>query len=71
MFADLCKNTPVYDDPESHSETAKALSRLKEVAREANNATCEPEKRRLLEATWLLQDRLAFEGEVSQICTLS
>ncbi len=65
LFADLCKHTPVYDDPESFGEVAKALNRLKEVAQEANSATHDPGKRRLIETTWLLQDRLAFEAEVS------
>ncbi|KAI9692132.1 MAG: hypothetical protein M1822_006362 [Bathelium mastoideum] len=65
LFADLCKQTPVYDDPDSHAEIDKVVFRLKETAREINRATDDPEKRRLIEKTWQLQDRLLFEHQPS------
>ncbi|OCL09815.1 hypothetical protein AOQ84DRAFT_375486 [Glonium stellatum] len=34
LFEDLCRQTPVYDDPESHAELEKALFRLQEAIRE-------------------------------------
>ena len=65
MFDDLCRNTPVYDDPEAHAELEKVLSRLQETIREVNKAKDDPKTRRLIEITWLLQDRLEFKEQVS------
>ncbi|KAF2234128.1 Dbl homology domain-containing protein, partial [Viridothelium virens] len=65
LFADLCKQTPVYDDPNSHAEIDKVLFRLRETAREINKATDDPEKRKLIEKTWQLQDRLLFDHQPS------
>ncbi|KAH7391004.1 hypothetical protein DE146DRAFT_618630 [Phaeosphaeria sp. MPI-PUGE-AT-0046c] len=61
LFDDLCRHTPVYDDPEAHAELEKALFRLQETIREVNKAKDDPQTRRLIEITWQLQDRLAFE----------
>lgn len=61
LFEDLCRQTPVYDDPESHAELEKALFRLQEAIREVNKAKDDPKRRRLIETTWLLQDRLVFQ----------
>ena len=60
LFDDLCRHTPVYDDPEAHAELEKALFRLQETIREVNKAKDDPQTRRLIEITWQLQDRLAF-----------
>ncbi|CAO2657836.1 Nn.00g070960.m01.CDS01 [Neocucurbitaria sp. VM-36] len=60
LFDDMCRHTPVYDDPEAHAEIEKALFRLQETIREVNKAKDDPKTRRLIEITWQLQDRLAF-----------
>ncbi|KAL1795367.1 hypothetical protein ACET3X_007183 [Alternaria dauci] len=63
LFDDLCRHTPVYDDPEAHAELEKALFRLQETIREVNKAKDDPQTRRLIEITWQLQDRLAFSDQ--------
>ncbi|KAF2471073.1 uncharacterized protein BDR25DRAFT_286486 [Lindgomyces ingoldianus] len=63
LFDDLCRHTPVYDDPEAHGELEKALFRLQETIREVNKAKDDPKTRRLIEISWLLQDRLAFQEQ--------
>jgi hypothetical protein len=63
LFDDLCRHTPVYDDPEAHAELEKALFRLQETIREVNKAKDDPTTRRLIEITWQLQDRLAFQEQ--------
>ncbi|KAF2494069.1 hypothetical protein BU16DRAFT_528226 [Lophium mytilinum] len=63
LFSDLCRYTPVYDDPEAHAELQRAVFRLHEAIREVNKAKDDPRRRRLIEATWQLQDRLAFPEE--------
>ncbi|EUC34560.1 hypothetical protein COCCADRAFT_4088 [Bipolaris zeicola 26-R-13] len=61
LFDDLCRHTPVYDDPEAHTELEKALFRLQETIREVNKAKDDPQTRKLIEITWQLQDRLVFQ----------
>ncbi|KAJ8114750.1 hypothetical protein OPT61_g3440 [Boeremia exigua] len=61
LFDDLCRQTPVCDDPEAHAELEKALFRLQETIREVNKAKDDPKTRRLIEITWQLQDRLVFQ----------
>ncbi|KAH0542149.1 hypothetical protein FGG08_003449 [Glutinoglossum americanum] len=63
LFADLYKETPVYDCPESHRELEKVLYRLRETTREINRATDDPRMRDRIEKTWLLQDRLTFKEQ--------
>jgi hypothetical protein len=63
LFDDLCRHTPVYDDPEAHAELEKALFRFQETIREVNKAKDDPKTRRLIEITWQLQDRLAFQEQ--------
>ena len=65
LFDDLCRQTPVCDDPEAHAELEKALFRLQETIREVNKAKDDPKTRRLIEITWQLQDRLVFQEQVS------
>ncbi|OJD35469.1 rho guanyl nucleotide exchange factor [Diplodia corticola] len=60
LFADLLKHTPVADDPVAHAELEKTYYRLKDANQEINNAKDDPITRRLIETTWLLQDRLIF-----------
>jgi hypothetical protein len=64
LFEDLCRHTPVYDDPEAHAELEKALFRLQETIREVNKAKDDPKTRRLIEISWQLQDRLVFKEQV-------
>ncbi|KAF3040591.1 hypothetical protein E8E11_006331 [Didymella keratinophila] len=63
LFDDLCRQTPVCDDPEAHAELEKALFRLQETIREVNKAKDDPKTRRLIEITWQLQDKLVFQEQ--------
>lgn len=63
LFDDLCRQTPVCDDPEAHAELEKALFRFQETIREVNKAKDDPRTRRLIDITWQLQDRLAFQEQ--------
>ncbi|KAK8239174.1 hypothetical protein HDK77DRAFT_463100 [Phyllosticta capitalensis] len=60
FFADLMKHTPVADDPVAHAELEKVHFRLKDANQEINNAKDDQLRRKLIETTWLLQDRLVF-----------
>ncbi|KAE9988827.1 hypothetical protein EG328_007431 [Venturia inaequalis] len=69
FFQDLAKHTPACDDPVAHAELQKVLFRLQETANEINTARDNPLVRKLIETTWILQDRLVFkqiknDGEV-------
>ncbi|KAF2758619.1 hypothetical protein EJ05DRAFT_500138 [Pseudovirgaria hyperparasitica] len=63
MLETLSKQTPVYDDPESHAELEKALFRMRETNREIDRATNNPAARKLMEISWILQDRFDFEHQ--------
>lgn len=65
FFADLLKHTPVADDPVAHAELEKTYYRLKDANQEINNAKDDPVMRKLIETTWLLQDRLVFPDSQS------
>ena len=67
MFAELLKQTPVCDCPESHIEIEKVLSRLRETTAEINMATDDPRMKIIMEKTWLLQDRLLLSDQVCMI----
>ncbi|KAG0650937.1 Phosphatidylinositol 3 [Hyphodiscus hymeniophilus] len=60
LFAELLKQTPVCDCPDSHIEIENVLIRLREATTEINRATGDPRMKALMEKTWLLQDRLVF-----------
>ncbi|KAF2273398.1 uncharacterized protein EI97DRAFT_436053 [Westerdykella ornata] len=60
LFNELCRHTPVYDDPEAHAELEKIVLRLQETIHEVNKAKDDPKTRKLLEIAWQLQDRLDF-----------
>lgn len=66
LFKDLCKVTPSCDDPVSHAVTGEVLSQLAETCRNVNEARSNPEKIRLLESSWLLQNRLYLQDKVSK-----
>ena len=64
MFAELLKQTPVCDCPDSHIEIEKVLSRLRETTAEINKATDDPRMKMIMEKTWILQDRLLLSDQV-------
>lgn len=64
LFAELLKQTPVCDCPESHFEIEKVLTRLRETTKQINRATDDPRMKATLEKTWLLQDRLLVPDQV-------
>lgn len=65
LFAELLKQTPVCDCPDSHIEIENVLIRLREATTEINRATDDPRMKAILEKTWILQDRLVFPDMVS------
>ena len=65
LFAELLKQTPVCDSPDSHLEIEKILSRFRETTSRINRATDDPKMRAAIEKTWILQDRLIFTDQVS------
>ncbi|KFY50220.1 hypothetical protein V496_09523 [Pseudogymnoascus sp. VKM F-4515 (FW-2607)] len=64
LFAELLRQTPVCDCPESHMEIEKVLVRLREMTSEINKATEDPLMKATMEKTWLLQDRLSIPDQV-------
>lgn len=71
LFAELLKYTPVCDCPNSHMEIESALERLREATATMNRATDDASVKGTLERTWLLQDRLAFPGQVRKLIARS
>jgi hypothetical protein len=69
LFADLYKQTPVIDCPESNAEVEKALFRLRETAMEINRATNDEDTRERIQRSWHLQDLLVFADKVSDVKT--
>lgn len=64
MFGDLCKLTPVCDDPDINTALHELLAQLHNTCRRMNEAKENPERARMLEATCLLIDRLSFSNQV-------
>ncbi|TAQ86042.1 hypothetical protein B7494_g5624 [Chlorociboria aeruginascens] len=60
LFAELLKQTPVCDCPDSHMEIENVLIRLREATAEINRVTDDPRMKATMEKSWLLQDRLVF-----------
>ncbi|MCJ1426910.1 hypothetical protein MMC29_004813 [Sticta canariensis] len=58
LFADLEKNTPSIDDPESRAEVEKVSCRLRDTAYEINRATNDQETKARIQRSWRLQDLL-------------
>ena len=67
LFAELLKQTPVCDCPDSHIEIENVLVRLREATAEINRATDDPHVKAAMEKSWLLQDRLRFPDWVRNI----
>jgi hypothetical protein len=64
LFAELLKQTPVCDCPDSHLEIEKILLRMRETTATINKATDDPKMKASIEHTWLLQDRVVFGDQV-------
>ena len=64
MFSDLCKLTPVCDDPDANASVRELLTQLNETCQRTNEAKDNPERARRLETTCLLGDRLSFSNQV-------
>ncbi|KAI1007815.1 hypothetical protein K3495_g425 [Podosphaera aphanis] len=60
LFAELLKQTPVCDCPDSHMEIETVLMRLREATTEINRAADDPRMKSLMEKSWRLQDRVLF-----------
>lgn len=66
LFNDLCRLTPVYDDPDAHAAVEELCSQLCKVCQRVNEAKENPSRVRLLEATCLVTSRLTFSGQVTR-----
>lgn len=53
----------------AHNEIQKVLLRIREMTEEINKATDNPHTRRLVEATWTIQDRLVFQDQMNADCS--
>ncbi|TVY42298.1 hypothetical protein LSUB1_G001051 [Lachnellula subtilissima] len=60
LFAELLKQTPVCDCPDSHLAIDNVLVRIREATTEINRATDDPRMKATMEKSWVLQDRLIF-----------
>ncbi|TVY19858.1 Phosphatidylinositol 3,4,5-trisphosphate-dependent Rac exchanger 1 protein [Lachnellula arida] len=60
LFAELLKQTPVCDCPDSHLAIDNVLVRIRETTTEINRATDDPRMKVTMEKSWVLQDRLVF-----------
>ena len=68
LFAELHRHTPAIDDERSQKEVEKVLFRLREMAKEINNATNDEKTQARIRRSWHLQDLLVFPAAVSAIC---
>lgn len=64
LFSDLCKLTPVCDDPNAHAAIGELRRQLAEVCQRLNAAKENPGRARVLETTWLIGERLSFSSQV-------
>jgi len=64
LFAELLKQTPVCDCPDSHLAIDNVLLRIREATTEINRATDDPRMKATMEKSWVLQDRLIFPDRV-------
>ncbi|KAF2668519.1 hypothetical protein BT63DRAFT_456161 [Microthyrium microscopicum] len=70
FFNDLCKYTPACDDPVTHAELQKLLSKLQGLVEEINQASSNPSIRKQIEISWLLQSRLDFGNTIITNATI-
>jgi hypothetical protein len=66
IFSDLCKLTPVCDDPDSNVAVRELLLQLNEACQRVDAAKDNPTKAKMLEITCLLGDRLTFANQVAR-----
>jgi hypothetical protein len=64
LFAELLKQTPVCDCPDSHMAIEDVLIRFREATSGINRAANDPRMKATMEKSWLLQDRLIFPDKV-------
>ena len=64
MFNDLCKLTPVCDDPNTNAALQELLVKINEACQRMNKAKDNPERARKFETTCILGDRLTFSNQV-------
>ncbi|CAK3948546.1 Dbl homology domain-containing [Lecanosticta acicola] len=64
LFNDLCKLTPVCDDPIAHTAVGDLCTQLNNACQRMNQAKDNPNRARTLETTWLIRDRLNFSSQV-------
>jgi hypothetical protein len=64
LFGDLCKLTPVYDDPQCHATIERLLQEINKACCRMNEAKENHANVRTLGATWLVGERLTFSSQV-------
>nr|POE79793.1 hypothetical protein CFP56_07859 [Quercus suber] len=64
LFSDLCKFTPVCDDPESQAVVNTLLVQIKHTCQRMNLAKACPKRSRMIRVTWLIGDRLSYSGQL-------
>ncbi|KAI5254041.1 hypothetical protein E4T42_02522 [Aureobasidium subglaciale] len=64
LFKELCRLTPSCDDPTSHAVLDDVLYRLGETCRNVDDSKDNPDRLRLMENSWILQDRLCFSDKI-------
>lgn len=64
LFQDLCKLTPVCDDPDAHGQLVDLIAQLNNTCQGINHAKDNPTYSRALEASWLIGERLNFADQV-------
>jgi hypothetical protein len=68
FFAELLKQTPVFDCPESHADIEKAYDCMRETVREINKAGADKVSKARIQRAWLLEEKLVFGENVSLHC---
>ncbi|KAK5171316.1 uncharacterized protein LTR77_004460 [Saxophila tyrrhenica] len=64
IFSDLCKLTPVCDNPVSNASLQELLVQLNEACQRLNAAKDNPERAQMLQSTCLIGDRLTFSNQL-------
>lgn len=64
LFNDLCKLTPVCDDPDCHAAIERLLVKINKACHLMNQAREDHSALKALETTWLVGERLTFSSQV-------
>lgn len=64
LFNDLCKLTPVCDDPDCHATLEQLLVAINRACRLMNQARDDHSALKSMETTWLVGERLSFSSQV-------